>query len=465
MSGFSQGMSPTNRSSSSSRTTINDRKPLPITPNHHQEGQRRNESTDSVKENFGDSIAKPTAGQPEEYLRNTFFGGRGGYVARKNNGNNQNFRKKLPFANGTQELQNITQTDTDVKKNTFSSHDNSRQGYSQRPTGQQHRNDTSRPRTQDVNSNQPRQAYPQKLKNNQPRREKQNSSTDNALTTKVSNQPLPMESKKDTTQTKSGFSIHSPVFYPSSMVQDNTNLTYQATQYNPQNVSPYSYPIMQQGGCYYYYPPNFYFDPNSQFTTAPQLVLPKTESEIEIPNNTKSKRKGRKEFFDDSSSDEDDETESISSNATIQLNFDEDDYIVGFASFNGSLYFCWQKASKESESQSKIREILNQSSKYTSTSDETLFSTCIKNKSIYAALKKFVKKLIKQNQPYNPYLINSHSSILMKLFLLSSNTWLEFAANLPAISNKFAKLKAREVKLLLSEYSTEWYYFEDLGLS
>ncbi|KAG2375297.1 hypothetical protein C9374_009920 [Naegleria lovaniensis] len=274
----------------------------------------------------------------------------------------------------------------------------------------------------------------------------------------------------------SGFSVSSAAFYPSSMTSSPpaSYNTYYTDQNN--NLQGYAYPSTQQvGGCVYYYPQsNNYYQPNSY--NAPVLYeaqelesnVNRAHTKLSTSTSTSKQRKGRKkeQVEQESSSDEDeDETESISSTQQIQINFDEDDYIVGFASFNGSLYFCWQQASKESDSQSKIREILTQSSKYSTKGSETLFSTCIKNKAIYAALKKFVKKLIKQNQPYNPYLINSHASILMKSFLLSSNTWLEFSANLPAISNKFAKLKAREVKYLLSEYSTEWNYFQDIDLS
>ncbi|KAF0974429.1 hypothetical protein FDP41_006461 [Naegleria fowleri] len=299
----------------------------------------------------------------------------------------------------------------------------------------------------------------------------------------IQNQIAEQSETKNIPKAKSsGFSISSAAFYPSSMTSSppsaNSSI-YHPGQYN--NFQGYAYPSVQQlGGCVYYYPQNnTYYQSNpynssvfyqSQEPESPKMfkVPNRANSKLSTSTSTTKQKKGRKKepVEQESSSEEDeDETESISSANQIQMNFDEDDYIVGFASFNGSLYFCWQQASKESESQSKIREILTQSSKYSNKSSETLFSTCIKNKAIYAALKKFVKKLIKQNQPYNPYLINSHASILMKSFLLSSNTWLEFSANLPAISNKFAKLKAREVKYLLSEYSTEWNYFQDIDLS
>ncbi|KAL9653327.1 hypothetical protein ABK040_001963 [Willaertia magna] len=199
---------------------------------------------------------------------------------------------------------------------------------------------------------------------------------------------------------------------------------------------------------------------------------------------------------------------SSNSSNNQQLTFDNDDYIIGFASINGNFYFCWQQAKLEEQSQSKIKEILTYNQQYHSTpidnnttttmdnniplidnndldintinnlnidnlnnhisihpsTKETNFSLCVKNKQIYANLKKFIKKLIKQNQPYQSYLINSNQSILMKQFLVSSNTWLEFAMNLPFISNKFAKLKAKEVKRLLAMYSTEWNYIEHLDL-
>ncbi|EFC40603.1 predicted protein [Naegleria gruberi] len=253
------------------------------------------------------------------------------------------------------------------------------------------------------------------------------------------------ESKAKQSGVGGTLSYTSQLFYPSYMYTSNAS-----------NSNNNSYMPTVLEGCHYYVPPTFYQVPTSPVETQKKEVT-KT-----LPSP--SKRKKREIENDSSSEDEDDE--SISSvGSQIQLSFEDDDYIVGFASFNGSFFFCWQKATKESESQAKIRDILTLSSKYSGSKPETLFSKCIKNKSIYAALKKFIKKLIKQNQPFNPYLINSHSSLLMKLFLTSSNTWLEFASNLPAISNKFAKLKAREVKLLLSEYSTEWNYFSDIDLT
>ena len=201
-------------------------------------------------------------------------------------------------------------------------------------------------------------------------------------------------------------------------------------------------------------------------TTSAQAAT-KSQPTQNLPSKKQTESKARKKknqnsgYGSGSSDDEEDYSQTGQA-----ITFAEDEYIIGFASMNGSFYFCWQLASKESESQNKIRDILTAHSEYSvGLASETMFSVCIKNKSIYAALKKFVKKLIKQNQPYNPYLVNSHSSMLMKQFLISSNTWLEFSANLPSISNKFAKLKAREVKQLLAEFSTEWNYFDFLDFT